>query len=83
MTTTPDVPFFDFVRGQSAFVTTISGGKPALDAERRRITTAGIGLTPIKQANWRLGLDYVDTDIRNLARKIALQRWVATRAHDE
>ncbi|MBB4155027.1 hypothetical protein GGQ80_002944 [Sphingomonas jinjuensis] len=64
--TTPNVPFFDFVRGQSDLVTTVAGGNPGLDPERRRITTAGIGLNPIKNTSFRLALDYIDTDIRNL-----------------
>jgi len=61
--TTPNAPFFDFTTGTTAFVTALTGGNPALGPERRRTTSAGIALTPIKGRELHLNLDYYDTRI--------------------
>ncbi|MFS0773083.1 TonB-dependent receptor [Sphingomonas sp. 1P08PE] len=61
----PNTPFFDFATGTSLLVTTVVGGNPALDPERRRVTTVGLGVAPIKGKELRLNLSYVDTRIRN------------------
>lgn len=63
--TTPNTPFFDFTTGASTFVTTIAGGNPALAPERRRVTTVGVAVTPIKGKELRFTLDYLDTRISN------------------
>ena len=64
---TPNVPFFDYVTGQSTLVTTIAGGNPGLAPEKRRVTTLGIAVQPIKDKDIRLSTDYVDTRIDNQA----------------
>jgi len=64
---TPNVPFFDYVTGQSTLVTTIAGGNPNLAPEKRRVTTLGIAVQPIKDKEIRLSTDYVDTRIANQA----------------
>ncbi|MDP1027123.1 TonB-dependent receptor [Sphingomonas sp. KR1UV-12] len=69
--TAPNTPFFDFATGTSPLVTTISGGNPALDPERRSVTTLGVALSPIRGKELRLNLDYVDTRIRNQATVLA------------
>jgi len=65
--TAPNTPFFDFATGGSVLVNAISGGNPALVPERRRITTVGAAVQPIKNKDVQFSLDYVETDVRNLA----------------
>ena len=67
LVTTPNVPVFEFATGQSVLATTTIGGNPALAAERRRVTSVGVTVSPIKAREWRVGLSYVDTHIRNQA----------------
>jgi iron complex outermembrane receptor protein len=64
---TPNTPFFDYVTGRSTLVTTIFGGNPDLAPEKRRVTTLGIAVQPIKDKEIRLSTDYVDTRIDNQA----------------
>jgi hypothetical protein len=63
----PNVPFFDFATGTSVLVTTVTGGNPALAPERRRVTTLGVAVTPFKGKDFRIGVDYLETRIRNQA----------------
>ncbi|MEG8052228.1 TonB-dependent receptor [Sphingomonas aerolata] len=63
--TTPNTPFFDFTTGTSVLVTTIAGGNPALDPERRRLVTLGVAVSPIKARDLRLTLNYLQTRIDN------------------
>lgn len=65
--TTPNTPFFDFVTGRSTLVTSIAGGNPDLAPEKRRITTLGVAIHPIKDKDIRLSVDYLDTRIDNQA----------------
>ncbi|WP_322966044.1 TonB-dependent receptor domain-containing protein [Sphingomonas fuzhouensis] len=64
---TPNTPFFDYVTGRSTLITTISGGNPDLAPEKRRVTTLGVAVNPIKDKEIRLSLDYLDTRIDNQA----------------
>ncbi|MFN3775630.1 TonB-dependent receptor domain-containing protein [Sphingomonas parapaucimobilis] len=64
---TPNTPFFDYVTGRSTLVTAIFGGNPDLAPEKRRVTTLGIAVQPIKDREIRLSTDYVDTRIDNQA----------------
>ncbi|MBI0476501.1 TonB-dependent receptor [Sphingomonas sp. MA1305] len=57
---TPNTPFFDFVTGTTATVTTISGGNPLLLPERRHAARFGVSLTPFADGPLRLSVDYVD-----------------------
>jgi hypothetical protein len=43
------------------------GGNPELAPERRRTTTLGIALQPIRDKDIRLSVDYLDTRIDNQA----------------
>ena len=61
--TVPNVPYFDFVTGDSALVTVLTGGNAALAPERRRISTVGASWKPVKAKELRLNLDYVETRI--------------------
>jgi iron complex outermembrane receptor protein len=52
------VPVFDYVRGESVLVTTISGGNPLLDAARDRNFRLGLVLNPISDPNVTVSFDY-------------------------
>ncbi|WP_267379856.1 MULTISPECIES: TonB-dependent receptor plug domain-containing protein [unclassified Sphingomonas] len=60
---TPNTPYFDFLTGTSALVTTVVGGNPALAPERRRVTRFGAALKPLKDKEFRVNLDYLETRI--------------------
>ncbi len=59
----PNVPYFDFVTGNSALVTVVAGGNADLAPERRRISTIGASWKPINAKELRLNLDYIETRI--------------------
>lgn len=65
--TTANVPFFDFTTGSTALVTLVGGGNAALAPERRRTTTLGVMLRPIKDKELRFNVDYLDTRISDQA----------------
>ncbi|HEX7851487.1 MAG TPA: TonB-dependent receptor [Sphingomonas sp.] len=65
--TAPNTPFFDFTTGSTVSVTSLLGGNPNLAPERRRAMSLGVALQPIKDKEFRLTLDYVDTQIDNQA----------------
>jgi iron complex outermembrane recepter protein len=65
--TIPNTPFFDFTKGTTVLVTTVGGGNAALDAEHRRITSLGVSVRPLTDTEFRVNLDYVNTQIRNQA----------------
>ncbi|WP_331010479.1 TonB-dependent receptor [Sphingomonas sp.] len=65
--TSPNTPFFDFTTGATVSVTTLTGGNPGLAPERRRATAIGINVKPFKAREFRVNLNYVDTDIVNQA----------------
>ncbi|MBK8375581.1 MAG: hypothetical protein IPL18_12180 [Sphingomonadales bacterium] len=44
--TTPNVAYFDFVRGESRFIDVVSGGNPALVSEKRRDIKLGVDWSP-------------------------------------
>ncbi|MBN8818773.1 MAG: TonB-dependent receptor [Sphingomonas sp.] len=55
---TPFVPVFDYVRGETALVTTISGGNSALANARARNFRLGAVLTPLQDPSVSISLDY-------------------------
>jgi len=55
---TPNVPVFDFTRGENAVVTTISGGNPALRTEQRRDLKFGLTYKPPKFDILTLSVNY-------------------------
>lgn len=64
---TPNAPFFDFAQGQSALVSIISGGNPALRAERRRDIKLAVNYRP----EWLDGLSVLGEFFRNRSRNVA------------
>ena len=56
---TDNVPFFDAVRGETVNVTTLTGGNPVLDADRRTVFKLGGNWTPTEKADLRLRGEYV------------------------
>jgi hypothetical protein len=47
---TPNVELFDFVTGQTVYVTSISGGAPNLRAPNDRVTSIGVSLGPFSKS---------------------------------
>jgi hypothetical protein len=60
---TPDVRFFDAVRGETVDVTTLTGGNPDLAADKRRVLKLGAGWQPVEKIDLRLRADYVRSTI--------------------
>jgi hypothetical protein len=56
---TPGVPFFDFTRNETVFVTTLTGGNPDLDADRRNVLKIGGNWQPFEKTDLRLRVEYV------------------------
>lgn len=56
--TTPNVPVFDFTRGENAIVTTLGGGNPQLLSERRRDLKFGFTYKPPKLAILTVSINY-------------------------
>src|SRR5690606_21516107 len=55
---TQNVPVFDNIRGETALVTTITGGTPGLNAARNQALRLGMVVTPLDDPNLVLSLDY-------------------------
>lgn len=51
---TPNVPVFDFVTGQTVFVTRIDGGNPDLNSDNRRVFKVGATLRPFDEQDFSL-----------------------------
>jgi hypothetical protein len=62
---TPGVPFFDFKRNETVFITTLTGGNPALDADRRNVLKIGGNWQPFEKTDLRLRAEYVRQTIDN------------------
>ncbi|WP_083942920.1 hypothetical protein [Sphingomonas soli] len=62
---TPNVPVFDYVRGETAFVTSISGGNPLLLADSRHVMKLGLTVRPLDQTDLSLRADYTSSTARN------------------
>ena len=60
---TPDARIFDFVRGETALVSAITGGNPNLLAGRRNVFKIGGNWQPIKDTDLRFRADYVHSTI--------------------
>ncbi len=58
---TPDVRVFDYVRGETAFVTQISGGSAVLTPSNRHVFKLGATFKPFDKADLTLSGDYVST----------------------
>lgn len=75
--TTPNVPFFDFVRGESSLIDLVSGGNPALLAERRRDLKLSIAWQPekigkLKSEGLTVQLEYFRNRSRNVSNPFPL-----------
>jgi hypothetical protein len=62
---TPNVPYFDPLRGETVDVTTIYGGSSGLLPESLRTRTVSATLTPWRKYNLRLTADYQANDLDN------------------
>ncbi|MEO7504401.1 MAG: TonB-dependent receptor plug domain-containing protein, partial [Sphingomicrobium sp.] len=60
---TANVPFFDAVRGESVSVTAISGGNPALAADRRTVWKLGGNWQPSEKLDLSFRADFVHQSI--------------------
>ena len=63
--TTPNVRVFDFARGQTATVTTLSGGNGNLLAESRRVNRLGVTIKPLDKTDLVFTASYTDTRTNN------------------
>jgi iron complex outermembrane recepter protein len=72
ITTTPNVPYFDPVTGNTDTVTLISGGGGNLDNESRRTRHVSVTATPWKKYNLQLSSDFIVTDVNNQAGALPL-----------
>ena len=62
---TPNVRVFDFVRGQTVTVTTVTGGNPGLRSSDRRVTRLALNLKPWSSKDLTLIANYTKQDVRN------------------
>jgi uncharacterized membrane protein YgcG len=60
---TPDVPVFDFVRGETVDVTAVEGGNPALLADSRRVFKLSANLRPFEERDLSLSVNYTNSRI--------------------
>lgn len=65
MVTTPNVRVFDYVRGESVDVTSISGGNPALLADTRNVFKAQLNVRPLSDTNLNVIANYTNQHYRN------------------
>jgi hypothetical protein len=61
--TTDNVPFFDAVRGETVNVTTLTGGNPDLDADRRTVMKIGGNWRPFEKADIKVRGEFVHQSI--------------------
>lgn len=59
-TFTPLVPVFDYVRGETALVTTITGGNPGLGNATTRNWRLGLQVTPLQNPSVRISINLND-----------------------
>jgi hypothetical protein len=62
---TPNVPIFDYVRGESVNITQITGGNPTLTADSRKVFRAGLNIRPLDKTNLGIVVNYTNTRFRN------------------
>jgi hypothetical protein len=63
--TTPNVRVFDYVRGETATVTTISGGNPRLVADNNHVKKVGLTLKPWSAKDLSITANYVESRVDN------------------
>jgi hypothetical protein len=62
---TPNVAYFDFVRGESRFIDLVSGGNPALAAESRKDLKIGLDWAPKFIEGFSLQVEYFKNRSKN------------------
>ena len=62
---TPNVPVFDYVLGQNALVTTVSGGNPGLISSSSHVRKLGVTVKPWSTKDLTLSANYVDARVDN------------------
>lgn len=65
---TPNARVFDFTRGQTATVTTITGGNPLLGASDRHVERVGLTLKPWDATDLTLTANYTSTTVEDPVR---------------
>lgn len=60
-----NVRVFDYRRGESATITTFTGGNRALIADSRHVVKLGLNLRPFEKADFNFSADYVTSTTRN------------------
>jgi len=65
MVTTPNVRVFDYVRGESVDITTITGGNRSLRADSRHVFKAGLNIRPFTETNLTIIANYTNQRYRN------------------
>ena len=63
LVTTPNVRVFDYVRGETATVTTVTGGNAGLIADNRHVAKLGLTLTPWSARDLTITATYTNTSI--------------------
>ncbi len=63
--TTPNAVVFDFVRGENALVTVVSGGNPGLQRQNTLVKRLGLTLKPLKTTDLDFTASYVDSRTDN------------------
>ncbi|KQN24482.1 TonB-dependent receptor [Sphingomonas sp. Leaf34] len=62
---TPNVRIFDYVRGTTATVTTISGGNPGLVSDNNHVKKVGLTLKPWSAKDLSITANYVESRVDN------------------
>lgn len=65
---TPGVRVFDYVKGQTVDVRSVSGGNPGLASDVREVTKVGVNWKPISSQDLTLSADYVHSLTTNAIR---------------
>lgn len=65
LVTTPNVRVFDYIRGESVDVTTVTGGNRALLADDRRVFKLGLNIRPFTETNIGFVANYTNQRYRN------------------
>ncbi len=65
LSVTPNVNYFDFARGETALISTITGGNPDLIGEKRRDLKLSASWAPAKIENLNLQIEYFRNRSRN------------------
>ena len=62
---TPNVPVFDYVLGQNALVTTVTGGNPGLVASSSHVRKLGVTLKPWSTKDLSFSANYIHARVEN------------------